>query len=194
MFLPARSARPNVPLVSLFIVENIPMLHAMASSAAHHLKAERPQAVIPTTLALYTAATLLTAMAFLLCGGLIWLDERWRNSGNWGDGDSDIGKKRTKRTFGKMGKVCRRLTKLPKQLAFEWWLRGKRWLKVGGLKKRRNWGWAKQEKLRFTPKLLPLCVAPCSQKCRVGRLRTNEERPSGFKQTKIWISAGTHYN
>jgi hypothetical protein len=71
MFLPARSARPDVPLVSLFIVENIPMLHAMASSAAHHLKAERPQAVIPTTLALYTAATLLTAMAFLLCGGLI---------------------------------------------------------------------------------------------------------------------------
>lgn len=60
--------QPDVPLVSLFIVENIPMLHAMASSAAHHLKAERPQAVIPTTLALYTAATLLTAMAFLLCG------------------------------------------------------------------------------------------------------------------------------
>ena len=60
--------RPEVPLVSLFIVENIPMLHAMANSAARTLEAERPQALIPTTLALYTLATLLTAMAFFLCG------------------------------------------------------------------------------------------------------------------------------
>ena len=74
------SVRPEVPLVSLFIVENIPMLHAMAQSARERLAAERPQAVLPTTLALYTAATLLTATAFLFCGDLRWDGDGWR----WG--------------------------------------------------------------------------------------------------------------
>ena len=60
--------RPEVPLVSLFIVENIPMLHARANSAARTLEAERPQALIPTPLALYTLAPLLTAMAVFICG------------------------------------------------------------------------------------------------------------------------------
>ena len=147
MFLPARSARPDVPLVSLFIVENISMLHAMASSAAHHLKAERAPGGDS-----HHAGALHSCHASDGHGLLVmwWLDMTWwkmeklRKLRRWRFG---YRKKRTKRTFGKMGKVCRRLIKLPKQLAFEWWLRGKRWLKVGGLKNeetegglsRKNW-------------------------------------------------------
>ena len=62
------SARKDVPLISLFILENVPMLHSMAMSTYHTLAHDHPQAVIPTVLALYTTASLLTALAFILLG------------------------------------------------------------------------------------------------------------------------------
>lgn len=58
----------DVPLISLFILENVPMLHSMAMSTYHTLAQDHPQAVIPTVLALYTTASLLTALAFILLG------------------------------------------------------------------------------------------------------------------------------
>lgn len=58
----------DVPLISLFILENVPMLHSMAMSTYHTLAHDHPQAVIPTVLALYTTASLLTALAFILLG------------------------------------------------------------------------------------------------------------------------------
>ena len=49
------------------IVENIPMLHSMALSVSTSL-ADRSERILPTTLALYSTASLATAGAFLLLG------------------------------------------------------------------------------------------------------------------------------
>lgn len=47
------------------IVENTPMLHAMAISVSEQVESHQ---VIPTILALYTCASLLTSLAFFLLG------------------------------------------------------------------------------------------------------------------------------
>ena len=47
------------------IVENTPMLHAMAISVSEGVESHQ---VVPTILALYTCASLLTSLAFFLLG------------------------------------------------------------------------------------------------------------------------------
>lgn len=49
------------------IVENTPMLHSMSLSVSAFLT-DRPEQIVPTLLALYTVASLLTALAFFLLG------------------------------------------------------------------------------------------------------------------------------
>ena len=62
------SCSSNLPEgLGCMIVENIPMLHSMALSVTTSL-AERPDMILPTTLALYATASLATAVAFLLLG------------------------------------------------------------------------------------------------------------------------------
>eukprot|EP00439_Symbiodinium_sp_Y106_P071917 s552_g13.t1 len=62
------SCSSNLPEgLGCMIVENIPMLHSMALSVTTSL-AERPDMILPTTLALYATASLATAIAFLLLG------------------------------------------------------------------------------------------------------------------------------
>ncbi len=49
------------------IVENTPMLHSMSLSVSAFLM-DQPEQIVPTLLALYTVASLLTALAFFLLG------------------------------------------------------------------------------------------------------------------------------